>query len=527
MLPDTLKLPFRHSLRRSFLITRFFVGAAFIITAQSISAQHHNIMISDVKDPNEVSISINPNNPFNMVAGANIASVYHTQDGGLTWARQEQKSSHGVWGDPVIIADTAGSFYHFHLSNTSGAKFIDRIVCQRSDDGGQTFNDGTYFGLNGAKAQDKPWGVVNPFNNDIYATWTQFDKYNSPDPNDFSNILFTKSSDRGETWSEPIQINSVSGDCLDDDNTVEGAVPAVGPNGEIYVAWSGPNGLVFNRSEDGGKTWLENEIRIGEHPGGWAIDIPGIYRANGMPVTKCDLSGGPHRGTIYVNWADQRNGADDTDIYLSKSTDGGQTWSDPARVNDDTTKTHQFFTWMDIDLSTGYLYFVFHDRREHTDEHTDVYMAWSTDGGNTFKNEKISESPFLPNKKVFFGDYNNIWAQAGVVRPVWTRLDQNYLSVWTALVDTDLLLDPKNQALKVDVSPDGKNLILTMDDTGKYDVAIGRLNTHPTRLANHVKLGSEPKKIALPDSTTPGVYRIEVTDGKTTFARQMVWKGGQ
>ena len=525
MVPLTFKSRLHRSLNRSSIITGFFVVSAFLLACQSISAQHLNVMISDVKDPNEMSISINPTNPFNMVAGANIASVYQTRDGGLSWERQDQKSSHGVWGDPVIITDTAGSFYHFHLSNTPGAKFIDRIVCQRSDDGGQTFNDGSYFGLNGTKAQDKPWGVVNPFNNEIYATWTQFDKYNSPDPNDFSNILFTKSSDRGETWSEPIQINSVSGDCLDDDNTVEGAVPAVGPNGEIYVAWSGPNGLVFNRSEDGGKTWLENEIRIGEHPGGWAIDIPGIYRANGMPVTKCDLSDGPHRGTIYVNWADQRNGVDDTDIYLSKSTDKGQTWSAPTRVNDDTTKTHQFFTWMDIDYATGYVYFVFHDRREHSDEHTDVYMAWSTDGGRGFKNVRISDSPFLPNKEVFFGDYNNIWAQDGVVRPVWTRLDGRDLSVWTALVDNDLLLNPQNKAMEAQFAPDGKSLGISLSGPGKYDVALGLLNTDPITLITQVELAEGPNDISLPEVPEPGIYGIEITDGHSTYHRQVVWMG--
>ena len=29
-------------------------------------------------------------------------------------------------------------------------------------------------------------------------------------------------------------------------------MPAVGPDGEVYVAWAGPTGLVLDRSADGG-----------------------------------------------------------------------------------------------------------------------------------------------------------------------------------------------------------------------------------------------------------------------------------
>nr|MBK9651771.1 glycosyl hydrolase [Bacteroidota bacterium] len=125
------------------------------------------------------------------------------------------------------------------------------------------------------------------------------------------------------TWSTPVRINKVAGDCIDSDNTVEGAVPAVGPNGEIYVAWAGPNGLVFNRSFDEGNTWLSSETPIDPMPG-WDYAIPGIYRANGLPVTACDVSGGAYTGTVYVNWSDQRNGASNTDVWLAKSTDSGR-----------------------------------------------------------------------------------------------------------------------------------------------------------------------------------------------------------
>ncbi len=89
------------------------------------------------------------------------------------------------------------------------------------------------MGLNGAKEQDKQWPVIDRSNNNIYVTWTQFDNYGSISADDYSNIHFSKSLDGGETWSEALQINEVSGDCFDEDNTVEGAVRALAPTAEI------------------------------------------------------------------------------------------------------------------------------------------------------------------------------------------------------------------------------------------------------------------------------------------------------
>jgi hypothetical protein len=402
-------------------------------------AQHTNILIDDegfTFAPEEPSIVVNPNNTDHMIAGSNVDNMYFSTDGGMTWSGVMLTSSYGVWGDPCVIVDTADRYYFFHLSNPpSGGYWIDRIVCQTLDEIGGEWNNGSYMGYIPPKNQDKEWAVVDRSNNNIYVTWTQFDDYGSSDPADFSNILFSKSTDNGQTWSEVVQINEVSGDCIDSDNTTEGAVPAVGPNGEIYVSWAGPAGLVFDRSLDQGETWLEQDIFVDEFPGGWNISIPGIMRCNGMPVTVCDLSGGPYHGTIYINWSDQRNGPDDTDVWLTKSSDGGNTWTEPARVNDDPPGKQQFFTWMAIDQTNGYLYFVFYDRRNYDDNNTDVYMAVSRDGGESFINFKISESPFLPSSGVFFGDYNNISAHDNVIRPIWTRLQNGELSVWTALID--------------------------------------------------------------------------------------------
>lgn len=428
--------------------SRILPAVLFVLFSIHADAQHLNVMISDDDNPEEPSIMINPKNPDQIVAGSNINHCYISEDGGITWDHTALTSSYGVWGDPCIITDTTGAFYFFHLSYPPAGQgsWIDRIVCQRLDDISGTWTNGSYMGLNGTKAQDKEWVDVDRNTNTLYCTWTQFDEYGSSSPADSSMILFSKSTDRGETWSAAKRLNKVAGDCIDSDNTTEGAVPAVGPNGEVYVSWAGPAGLVFDRSLDGGNTWLDEDIFVSDIPGGWDYAIPGIMRANGLPVTVCDLSNGPNRGTIYINWSDQRNGTDDTDVWLVKSTDGGNTWTSAKRVNDDPPGRQQFFTWMTVDNVTGYLYFVFYDRRNHSNFNTDVYMAVSKDGGETFTNFKVSNSPFLPNAGVFFGDYTNISAYNNIVRPIWTRLHNGQLSVWTAIVDPNAVGIEENAA---------------------------------------------------------------------------------
>jgi hypothetical protein len=394
----------------------------------------------------EPSIAINPNNPKMMVAGSVLSDYYYSRNGGKTWKSHTLESKYGVYGDPVLMFDNHSKIYYFHLASFKETTHLDRIVCQTaqpkrcSAKSMTTFNEGAFPKPNGTKVQDKHWFFNDTATTEIYTTWTQFDAYNSSKAEDSSIIVFSKSSDQGETWSVPKRISAFAGDCLDDDNTVEGAVPAVGPNGELYVTWTGPKGLVFQKSMDGGETWLKEEKLIEDHIGGWTLKIPGIYRANGLPILKCDLSNGPNRGTLYLNWCDQRNGEDDTDSWIMTSKDGGDSWSEPVKVNQDDPGSHQFFTWMSIDQSNGYLYFVYYDRRNHDDINTDVYLSVSRDGGKTFTDTKISDTPFVPNDGIFFGDYLNIDVVDGIIRPIWPRMDNDKMSLWVALINEDQLM---------------------------------------------------------------------------------------
>lgn len=427
-------------------LSRTFLFVVFGLANCAINAQssYKNIQIDAQADiftypPCEPSIAINPKNPDNIVGGAILDKVYVSMDGGLTWDVDKLESKYGVYGDPCVVANNKGDFYYLHLSDPTGLnraseEWLDRIVCQRSKDKGDNWSDGSSIGHNGAKDQDKEWASCSVSSKRVYATWTQFDKYNSKEAGDSSNVMFSCTNRRANKWSQAIRINQISGDCLDDDDTVEGAVPACGKGKEVYVAWARGESIWFDRSMDGGRTWLDTDIRAGDIVGGWVHDIPGVARCNGMPVTCCDVSDGPNSGMIYVNYTDQKNGVADTDVWLISSADQGDSWTAPVRVNNDGPGRHQFFSWMDVDPITGHIYIVFYDRRNYEDNQTDVILATSVDGGKTFSNEVISESPFVPLKKDFLGDYNNIDAYNGVVRPIWTRQDNGKSSVWTAII---------------------------------------------------------------------------------------------
>ncbi|MFI5385914.1 MAG: glycosyl hydrolase [Fimbriimonadales bacterium] len=390
--------------------------------------------------PCEPSIAVSQKDPNHIVAGVILDRAIATADGGKSWTDMTLKSQWGVFGDPALIADSSGNFYFIHLATRRGIAHLDRIVCHKSTDGGKTWNDGAGIGNNPPTQQDKAWAACHPTKPIMAVTWTQFDRYAEKNPHFHSNIMISASSDGGITWSKALRINEISGECLDDSGTTEGAVPAIDRQGRFLVAWSNQGIVWFQRSLDNGKTWLKHDIPAAKQYGGWDMAIPGLGRSNGMPVLMVDNSKGPHSGNLYVVFADKRNGENDSDVFLIRSTDHGDTWSKPLRINQDPAGKQQFLPWLAVDPATGYLYVVYYDRRAYDDLQTDVYLAFSTNGGVSFKETKISESPFTPTDRRFFGDYNNISAYKGVIAPVWTRMDNGATSVWTAVIKQEELV---------------------------------------------------------------------------------------
>lgn len=408
-------------------------------------AQFTNVKIDEATSGNPVrepAIAINPRNPLNIVAASSRDNIYVTTDGGKSWSRQKISSSFGVHGAPSLVADSKGTFYLFHHSDpteegTVNEKSLDAIVCQVSSDGGQTWDGGNAVGFNPPKDQYNPQASIDNKGN-VHVTWTEFDKFGSSDSTCRSVVMLSSSSN-GRKWTKPVQISNVAGDCNNDDNTVGGAMPGMSDDKKMYVAWSHRNKLYLDRSFDGGSMWLSNDIVIGEQQGGWNIEVPGHIQCNGMPVLVVDRSKAQSKGLIYLAWADQRSGGDNTDIWFMRSNNFGDYWSPPIKIGGDGNEMHQYMPRMTIDNTTGYLYLLYYDRSNYDDNQTDVYLAYSRDAGSSFKTVKISESPFTPDGSVVFGDYLNIAAHKGLITPVWARMDQGKISIWTALVKEEQL----------------------------------------------------------------------------------------
>jgi hypothetical protein len=402
---------------------------------------HQVVQVSDPKapSPNEVSVAINPTNPDHIVASAQSNRgnmTYLSEDGGSTWKTVATANpGKRIQGDDFVAFTSDGLALHAYIAfnghlGKRPARAETGIFVRTSKDG-VTWSDAVPVidHVNSTQPfEDKPSlradnGKDSKHKGNIYVAWSKFDKYGTKDPNCKTHIYFSRSKNNGKTFSPAHRISETPGDCQDKSETVMGTSIAVGPKGEVYVVWAGPKGIAFCKSTDGGFTFGKEKI-LTETPGAWYFDIEGIGRANGCPVIGVDHSDGPNRGTIYVNWGDKRNDHrkrgwwrwSDPDIFCMSSKDGGDTWSEPLRVNDDPKKNgkDQFFTWMAVDPVDGAVNIVFYDRRDTEGVKTGLTMARSIDGGKTFVNHKINQEPF-EGAPTFFGDYIGIDAHGGRV----------------------------------------------------------------------------------------------------------------
>jgi len=402
--------------------------------------------------PTGVSIAINPKNTKNIVAAVGM-KVLITLDGGKSWTESTPKSPLGLGGEPVIISDGKGEFHYFHLAQQNGKGpgnegWLSYIVCHTSIDGGVTWGEGVSVGSNPPKNQLNTRATPHFITSGMYLTWTQFDHYGSSDSSCQSNILFSKSA-HGKRWTDPVQINHAPGNCCGGSGSPGGAIAGVNANGRLFVLWSLLDGIFFDRSYDDGDTWLANDLLVVNQAGGSWINVPGIGSCNNMPTLVVDNSETFFRGSLYVTYADTSSGRNDADIWLTRSTNRGDSWTKPQRVNKDGAGKHQFMPMMTLDEVTGVTYMVYYDRRAYNDLQTDVYLAYSLDGTNHFSETKISDSPFVPSIDRTFVKYIGISAHKGVIVPIWTRMEGGHLSVWTTLLRQEELFKkedlPKRQ----------------------------------------------------------------------------------
>ncbi len=503
--------------------------------AEYTTAQFTNVMIEKGSSYGEPAVCINPKNSNQIVAGALLNIIYTSSNGGQTWNTSWLNSTYGVYGDPCFAADTAGNFYTVHLSNASGS--LERILCQKSTDGGNTWSNGTSIGFDPPKKQDKPWLCSDHGN--IYVSWTESDNVGSNNPNDSSVIMFSKSTDAGTTFSTAKRVSIIAGNCSFDPNSsmddMAGSAPCVGPNGEIYISWSG-KGIRFQKSTDGGNTWLNADAVADTFATSEFFNVPGMGSANSFTSIACDRSGGVHNGNIYICWADQRNGFNNTDVFLATSSNGGATWN-TKKINDDNSATHQYHPAMTVDPVTGIIYVIFYDSRNYNDNSTDVYLAYSTDGGNNFTNVLISASPFVPylNNPIdtaMSGDYNGISAFNNIVRPVWGRTENGQMAIMTALINniaTNASEQQNNFSVNAYPNPSSDEINISVNlreedflSVKLYDLLGKEVATlsNEKRSAGNNSFTFSRKENHLPE----GIYLLKIKTSSKTEVRKIVFE---
>ena len=384
----------------------------------------------------EPGIAVNPNNSRQVVAVfQDNAHASYSQNAGRTWHAAEgvAPQNYRISGDVSTVFDNQGHAFICYIAFDKLGTFNywahnasrNGIFVRRSLDGGKTWEEkqvavSEYAMKPGIPFEDKPYIVADAspgtgtktnksrYAGNLYVGWTRWTLTDS-------EILLSRSTDDGETWSRPIEIDKHPGLPRDDNGAAEGFAGAVGPDGRLYAVWSQGDDIFLTSSRDGGKTFSRARAVIHTAPIMFAVDT--LERANGFPQIGID----PKSQRLYVTWTDYRNG--DLDVFCSTSTNGGKKWSAPVRVNNDSLHdgADQFFQWLAVDPIDGAANVIFYDRRgDPQNRKQTVTLARSTDGGASFQNYAWTTDAFEAGE-VFFGDYSGIAAFGGRVYGVWTE----------------------------------------------------------------------------------------------------------
>lgn len=378
---------------------------------------------------NEPSIAVNPNNPRQIVAAYQVsATAASSSDAGEHWmlASATAPKDYAVSGDVSVAFDNKGHAflcyiafdklgtenYWAHNATRNG------IFVRRSNDGGKTWNPEASTVIShptdpGIPFEDKPYIVADtnpksPHAGNLYVGWTQFTLTKS-------TILFSRSTDDGNSWSVPIEISSHEGLPRDDNGAVEGFSGATATDGTLYAVWADGDNIAFTYSRDGGETFAPSKEVLDVAP--LYFKVSAVDRANGFPQISMD----PKANRLFVSWSDYRNG--DVDIFVSTSQDRGASWFPAVRVNSDPIHngSDQFFQWLSVDPVTGAAYVVFYDRRDDPrNKNTTVVLARSTDGGRNFENYAWTRKPFQ-SRDDFIGDYTGLAAFNGRIYGIWAE----------------------------------------------------------------------------------------------------------
>lgn len=341
---------------------------------------------------NEPSLCIDPTNPNRIAVGwrqfdttnSNFrqSGVGYSSDGGLHWSFPGNLEAGTFRSDPVLASDANGTFYYLGISNS--ATFAEDLL--RSTDGGATWQP-----VGPALGGDKEWMAIDtttsPGRGNIYQVWSPFyNVYNN------QNQIFTRSTDRGATWMTAISLPH-----LPYWGTID-----IGPNGEVYCFGTAIDIVPFwiNRSSDATNRFTTPTIDVSTVVDLGGPPLTGFGNLNpdgllGQAWVAVDRSTGPRRGYVYVLCTVTNDPGNWCNVMFARSTDGGQTWSAPLRLNDDsaTQNAAHWFGTLSV-APNGRLDACWNDTRHSPGNVTsELYYTWSNDGGLTWAaNRPLSPS---------------------------------------------------------------------------------------------------------------------------------------
>jgi len=261
-------------------------------------------------------------------------------------------STSSSMGDPALAVDDQGNLFYV-LCDFSRY----RIYVCRSTNNGASFEPTRYVspGHTGVM-NDKSW--ISTSGSNVFVTW---DEPSSP-PHDW----FNKSTDRGLTWGTPVQVDHATSG-----SNRWGLVPKEALDGSIYVSWgcddrSGfdtVNGIYCAKSTNGGASF-QNEVLVQSTKFRYVGSNPRVFQLPPLEVSPLSA------GQLFMVFQDSRGQTSqdryNLNVYATRSTNGGVTWSTRVKVNDDSTTvsdtTQQFMPWLAVDYR-GWLHTIFYDGR--------------------------------------------------------------------------------------------------------------------------------------------------------------------
>ncbi|UUZ89550.1 glycoside hydrolase [Paenibacillus sp. P25] len=233
--------------------------------------------------------------------------------------------------------------------------------------------------------------------------------------------FFQRSVDGGLTFQTPIRLSNEA-------ELVERTDVAVGFTGIVYAGWitlDPTPSFKLRRSLDGGATFqpevVVSPVTLVPSP----PPVPNYgFRCLTFPNVATDNSATATNGTVYAVWQDNRLGY--ADIFMSKSSDEGVTWTPPVKVTDSPAGSQNFFPAVCVSPITGRVHIVYYTNRVDG-FNLDVFVAQSSDGGNTFTNSRVTTVSSDPNA----GSTGGPTPLIGDYIDVDVLLPNDFIAVWT------------------------------------------------------------------------------------------------